>query len=231
MKDFSINPVPLCRYILISLTTPRRVSHSCDNVKKIDNRAENLNTSGTFWSHLYQKLVNCKKSKKLKSGTKWKRKIVLSCPYILKIMLRLLWPHETVLQTSATKHPKSKSCKLLFGWCCCFRAYRLIIAQWNIKKTVPCKRWENFLSVTYIFELALLLFEKFTHTKGGCFQHQATCLVCFGSFNQLFINLGKPSDHAFFLHKQCKKFDASSDVSYSWHQQALKKKKKKKKKG
>ena len=29
------------------------------------------------------------------------------------------------------------------------------------------------------------------------------CLVCF--VNQLFINLGIPSDHASFLHKQCKR--------------------------
>ena len=32
------------------------------------------------------------------------------------------------------------------------------------------------------------------------------CLVCF--VNELFINLGIPSDHTSFLHKQCNNFDA-----------------------
>ena len=31
--------------------------------------------------------------------------------------------------------------------------------------------------------------------------------------NQLFINLGIPSDHVSFLHKQCNKFDASPDIT------------------
>ena len=37
--------------------------------------------------------------------------------------------------------------------------------------------------------------------------------VCFD--NELFINLGIPSDHASFLHKQCNSFDANSDGIYS----------------
>ena len=37
----------------------------------------------------------------------WK-KIALSVPYVLKIMSRLLWPHETVLQTSATNIQNQK---------------------------------------------------------------------------------------------------------------------------
>ena len=56
------------------------------------------------------------------------------------------------------KHPKSKSCKQLFRWCCCFRAYSLITTQWNVKRIVPYKRWENFLSATYLCVLTLLLF-------------------------------------------------------------------------
>ena len=32
------------------------------------------------------------------------------------------------------------------------------------------------------------------------------CLVCF--VNELFINLGIPSDHVSFLHKQCNNVDA-----------------------
>jgi len=46
MKDISINPVPSCHCILLSLTTPRRVPHSCDS-KKSENRAEELHTSAT----------------------------------------------------------------------------------------------------------------------------------------------------------------------------------------
>ena len=54
---------------------------------------------------------------------------------------------------------------------------------------------------------------------GGGLPHQATCRPCLPwifRVNQLFINLGIPSDHASFLHKQCNKFDATSDVSYSY---------------
>ena len=47
--------------------------------------------------------------------------------------------------------------------------------------------------------------------------------------NQLFINFGIPSHHASFLLKQCNKFDASSDVNYSWHHHALSNKKQNKK--
>ena len=150
MKDFSIDPVPSCHYILFSLTTPRRVSNFCDSVKEIENRAEKLHTYATFWSHLCQKLAYCKNSRARKMSRvvpRERRKIVLSVPYILKIMSRLLWPHGTVLQTSATN----------IQWCC-FGAYRLITMEWNVKRIVPCKRWENFLSVTYLCVLTLLLF-------------------------------------------------------------------------
>ena len=169
MKDFSIDPVPSCHYILFSLTTPRRVSNFCDGIKKTENRAEKLHTYVTFWSHLCQKLAYCKKSRawKISRGVpRERRKIVLSVPYILKIMSRSLWPHETVLQTSATKHPKSKRCKLLFGWCHCFRACHLITMEWNVKRTVPCKRWENFLSdISYI---SLCVNFAFKHTALWC---------------------------------------------------------------
>ena len=150
-----------CHYILFSLTTPQRVANFCDRVKKIENRAEKLHTSATFWSHLCQKLAYCKTSRARKISKVVpckRRKIVLSVPYILKIMSRLLGPHGTVLQNSATKHPKSKSCRLLFGWCYCFRAYLLITTHWNVKKIILCKRWEKFLSVTYLCVLTLLLF-------------------------------------------------------------------------
>ena len=34
------------------------------------------------------------------------------------------------------KHPKSKSSRCLFGWCCCFRAYCLISIEWHVKRIV-----------------------------------------------------------------------------------------------
>ena len=37
-----------------------------------------------------------------------RKKIVLSVPYVLKIMSRLLWSHETVLQISATNIQNQK---------------------------------------------------------------------------------------------------------------------------
>ena len=116
MKDFFdfffIDPVPSYHYIF-SLTTPRRVSNFCDGVKKVENRAEKLHTYATFWSHLCQKLAYCKiiikiiikKSRARKISTvvtRERRKIVLSVPYILKIMSCSLWPYKTMLQTSAT---------------------------------------------------------------------------------------------------------------------------------
>ena len=62
--------------------------------------------------------------------------------------------------------------------------------------------------------------QNFTHTKEGnsmprrrggggggvAAQGDMACLVCF--VNELFINLGIPSDHVSFLHKQCNNADA-----------------------
>ena len=70
-------------------------------------------------------------------------------------------------------------------------------------------------------------YRVFTHTKEwnsmptGVFAAPGDMAfpVCF--VNQLFINLGIPSDHASFLHKQCNSFDANSDGIYSWHHHAL----------
>ena len=160
MKDFSINPIPSCHYILFSLTIPQRVSNFCDSIKKIENWAENVHAYATFWSHLCQKLAYCKKSRAQTISRVVpceRRKIVLSVPYILKIVSCSLWPHETVLQTSATNIQHQKVADVLFGWCC-FRAYHLTTMKWNVKRIVPCKRWEHFLSVTYLCVLTLLLF-------------------------------------------------------------------------
>ena len=114
MQNFAMSVTPACNrwkifllipypHYIFSLTTPRCVSNFRDSIKKIENQAEKLHTYATFWSHLCQKPAYCKKS------TAWiisrvvprkRRKIVLSVPYILKIMSRSLWPHGT--QTSAT---------------------------------------------------------------------------------------------------------------------------------
>ena len=106
-----IDPVSSCHYILFSETTPWRVSNFCDSIKKIENRAENLQTYATFWSHLSQKLAYCKKSGAQKISRvvlRKRRQIVRSVPDILNIMSRLLWPHGTVLQTSATNIQNQK---------------------------------------------------------------------------------------------------------------------------
>ena len=87
----------------------------------------------------------------------WKRKDCSICSLHSKndVMFTLTIQNRAV--NFRDKHPKSKSCRLLFRWCC-FRAYRLITMEWNVKRIVPCKRWENFLSATYLCVLTLLLF-------------------------------------------------------------------------
>ena len=129
------------------------------SVKKIENRAEKLHTYATFWRHSCQKLAYCKKSRARKISRVVPRERWLF--YLFLTLWKLCHVHfyhtkpccKRLQQTS-----KSKSCKLLFRWCRCFRAYRSITMEWNVKRIVPCKRWENFLSVTYVFVLTLLLF-------------------------------------------------------------------------
>ena len=86
------------------------------------------------------------------------------------------------------------------------------------KTSFPC-----IAQVPYFSVLGCLIYTR----KKGIVCHRGVvaapgdmpCLVCF--VNQLFINLGIPSDHASFLHKQCNSFDANSDGIYSWHHHAL----------
>ena len=157
MKDFSIDPVPSCHYILFSLTTtPRRVSNFCNSVKKFENRAKKLHTSATFWIHLCQKLAYCKTARARIISIvvpRETRMTALFVSYIRKFRLRLVWPHETVLQTSATDSEIRKVenyvyhrvlLLLLLFCCCCWyccccccggggcRAYRLITTQSKI---------------------------------------------------------------------------------------------------
>ena len=119
-------------------------------VKKIENRAEKLHTYATFWSHLCQKLDFCKSSRAqtiFKSGTTWKKKDCSICSLHSKNYATFTLTTRSRGANICDKYPKSKSCRRLFGWCCCFRAYRLIIMEWNVKRIVPCKRWENSYQV------------------------------------------------------------------------------------
>ena len=95
---------------------------------------------GLFEATCIINLLIVNKSKNLKSGTTWKRKSVLTLHFENYVTFILTTRNRVA--NFCDKHPKSKSCKLLFGWRCCFRAYRLITAQWNVKRIVPCKRWE-----------------------------------------------------------------------------------------
>ena len=141
MKDFSIDPVPSCHYILFSLTTPQHVSNFCDSIKKTENQAEKLHTYATFWSHLCQKLAYCQKSRfKFKSKFQWytwKKKDCSICSLHSDNFVTIT---QNSVANFCDKHPKSKSCKLHFGWCHCFRAYCLITMEWNVKRIVPRKR-------------------------------------------------------------------------------------------
>ena len=156
---FSIDPVPSCHYILFSLTTPRRVWNFCDSVKRIENRAEKLHTYATFWSHLCQKLAYYKKSRarKISRVVPRERRDCSICSLHSKNYVTFTLTTRNRVANFCDKHPTSKSCKLLFGWCRCLRACRLITMEWNVKRIVPCKRWENFLSGTYLCVLTCIL--------------------------------------------------------------------------
>ena len=86
--------------------------------------------------------------KNFKRSTTWKKKD--SENYVLFTLI-------TRNTNFCNKHSKLKSCKLLFGCCRCFRAYCLITMEWHVKRIVPCKSRENFLSVTYLCVLTLFI--------------------------------------------------------------------------
>ena len=96
--------------------------------------------------------------KNFKSGTTWKKKDCSICSLHSENYVTFTLTTRNGVANFCDKHPKSESCKLLFVWCRCFRAYRLITMDWNVKRIVPCTRWGNFLSVTYLCVLTLLLF-------------------------------------------------------------------------
>ena len=68
----------------------------------------------------------CNFLKRLKTGTKWKKKDCSICALHFENNVTFTLTTGNRFANFCDKHPKSKSCKLLFGWCCCFRAYRLI---------------------------------------------------------------------------------------------------------
>jgi len=145
MKDFSID----------------HVITFCLVWQQIENRAEKLHTYATFWSRLCQKRAYCKTSRArniLRVVPRERRKYCSICSLHLENYATFTLTTRNRVANFCDKHRKSKSCKLLFGWCRCFRAYRVITMEWTVKRIVPYKRWENFLSGTYLCVLTLLLF-------------------------------------------------------------------------
>ena len=105
MSKFPIRYISLCVNFAFILNTLHCGAYRRDGVVKFQTRPQKLHTYATFSSYLCQKLAYCKKSRAQKISRvvpRERRKIVLSFPYIIKIISRLLWPHGTVLQTSAT---------------------------------------------------------------------------------------------------------------------------------
>ena len=132
---------------LFRLTTLRRVANICDSVKKIENRAERLHTSETFRSHLCQKRAYCEISRAtqiLRLVPRERKEKSYICPLHFESNVTFTLATRNRLVNVCDRYPKSKSCKLLFRWCHCFRAYHLIPTQWNAKGIVPCKRWNYF---------------------------------------------------------------------------------------
>ena len=142
MNDFSINPVPSWRYILFSLTTPRRVANVCDSVRMIENRAERLHTSATFEATCVRNVLIVKhlEHEKFKDWYHVKEERLFYRPLHSESYVTFTLTTRNRVASFCDKHPQSKSWKLLFGCCCCFRAYCLITTQWNVKGLVPCKR-------------------------------------------------------------------------------------------
>ena len=93
MRKFPIRYISLCVNFALILKTLHGDAYRRDDVVKSQTRLQKLHTSATFSSHLCQKLDYCLKSRAQKISRvvpRERRKIVLSVPYILKIMSRLL---------------------------------------------------------------------------------------------------------------------------------------------
>ena len=71
------------------------------------------------------------------------------------------------------KHPKSESCRRLFGWCC-YRAYRLITTEWNAKRIYvkDAKISYQFMSGNFAFIFNTLHCEAYRRDGLVTFQTQ-----------------------------------------------------------
>ena len=93
MRKCPISYISLCVNFAFILNTLHCDAYRRVGVVKFQTRPQKLHTYATFSSHLCQKLAYCKKSRAQKISRvvpRERRKIVLSVPYILKIMSRLL---------------------------------------------------------------------------------------------------------------------------------------------
>ena len=103
------------------------LSHLCWLLLK--NKTKQTTTTTTTRAHKLKEWYHVKQT-------------VPSVPYIWKFTLYLLWPHETVLQTSATSATNGQNrevANLHFRvFVFCFRADRLTTTLWIVKRIVPC---------------------------------------------------------------------------------------------
>ena len=105
MRKFPFRYISLCVNFAFILNTLHGDAYQRDNIVKFQTLRQKLHTSATFCRHLLQKLDYCQITRALK--IKWmvppeRWKILLSVTYLVQIILFLIWPHKTVLQTSST---------------------------------------------------------------------------------------------------------------------------------
>ena len=159
MKDFSIDPVPSCHYICLVWQHHDVFQTSATPSKRLRIEPKSCILMQFFEATCVRNLLIVKnlEHEKFQKYTTWKKKDFSICSLHSENYVTFTLTTRNRVANFCDKHPKSKSCRHLFGWCC-FRAYCLITMEWNVKRIVPCKRWVNFLSVTYLCVLTLLLF-------------------------------------------------------------------------
>ena len=161
MNDFSISPVPSCHQILFSLVTRRHVGNFCSSVKKIQNRAKKLHTFATFWSHLCQKLAYFKKSLEHGKFKEWYHVKEERLFYLFLTFWKFCYVYfdhtkpccKLLRQTS-----KIEKLQTTFRMVLLFQGLPLNNYGVECKENIPCKRWGNFRSVTYLCVITLVLF-------------------------------------------------------------------------
>ena len=105
MRRFPTSYIFLCVNFAFILNTLHCDAYRRDSVVKFQNQLQKLHTSATSCCHLLQKLDYCLITRALKikwmiPPKRWNIFIYVSC--LVQIILILIWPHPTVLQTSAT---------------------------------------------------------------------------------------------------------------------------------